>query len=151
MSQLFQELDGASNICISTHSLNSHPGTRNEIAHAQYTTQISHRKSDVLSKARTAISDLVPQEILMLEGALSLFTTTWLRLQTDSLDIFNWVQHNRVSSFSSELKPPDLVKEPPPCISAYLHGGYTVYSTLVNALDTYVEAIDSNLQQLTSS
>ncbi|KAJ7248613.1 hypothetical protein B0H12DRAFT_1234932 [Mycena haematopus] len=102
-------------------------GTRNEIAHAQYTTQISHRKSDALSKARTAISDLVPNGILMLEAALSLFTAIWLRLQTDSLDIFNWVQNNR---------------DPPPCISAYLHGGYTVYSTLIVALDTYAEAID---------
>ncbi|KAJ6481711.1 hypothetical protein C8R45DRAFT_1002812 [Mycena sanguinolenta] len=111
MSNLFQELDG----------------TRNEIVHAQYTTQISHRKSDVLSKARTAISDLVPNEILTLEAALSLITAMWLRLQTDSLEIYNWVQHNR---------------EPPACISAYLHGGYSVYSSFSDALDTYVEAID---------
>ncbi|KAF8208307.1 hypothetical protein K438DRAFT_1813786 [Mycena galopus ATCC 62051] len=81
MSTLFQELDA----------------TRNEVAHAQYTAQISHRKSDVLSKARTTISDLVPNEMLVLEAALSLFTAIWMRLQADSLDIFNWVQHNRVS------------------------------------------------------
>ncbi|KAJ6588461.1 hypothetical protein B0H19DRAFT_207242 [Mycena capillaripes] len=118
MSNLFQDLDG----------------TRNEVAHAQYTTQISHRKSDVLSNARTAISDLVPNEILTLEAALSMITAVWLRLQSDSLDIFNWVQNNR---------------EPPPCISAYLHGGYTLYSTLANSLDAYAEAID--LQQFSTA
>ncbi|KAK7042361.1 tryptophan synthase beta subunit-like PLP-dependent enzyme [Favolaschia claudopus] len=79
ISNLFQELDGM----------------RNEVAHAQYTTQISHRKSDVLSQARTAISDLVPSQTLMLEGTLNLFAAIWLRLQTDSLDILNWVQHGR--------------------------------------------------------
>ncbi|KAJ7821340.1 hypothetical protein B0H13DRAFT_372323 [Mycena leptocephala] len=118
MSILFQDLDG----------------TRNEIAHAQYTTQISHRKSDVLSKARTAISDLAPNEILLPEAALSFLTAIWLRLQADCLDIFNWVQSNR---------------EPPPSIAAYMHGGYTVYSTLANSLDVYVEAID--LQQFTGT
>ncbi|KAJ7624980.1 hypothetical protein DFH06DRAFT_745053 [Mycena polygramma] len=117
ISNLFQEFDG----------------TRSAVAHAQYATQISHRKSDVLSNARTAISDLVPHEILTLEAALSHLTAIWLRLQTDSLDIFNWVQTNR---------------EPPPSISAYLHGGYTVYSTLANSLDAYVQAID--LQQYTN-
>ncbi|KAJ6511376.1 hypothetical protein C8R47DRAFT_963807 [Mycena vitilis] len=102
-------------------------GTQSAVAHAQYTTQISHRKSDVLSNARTAISDLVPHEILTIEATFSHLTAIWLRLQTDSSEIFNWVQTNR---------------EPPPSISAYLHGGYTVYSALANSLDAYVEAID---------
>ncbi|KAK7019892.1 tryptophan synthase beta subunit-like PLP-dependent enzyme [Favolaschia claudopus] len=111
ISNLFQELDGM----------------RNEVAHAQYTTQISHRKSDVLSQARTAISDLVPSQTLMLEGTLNLFAAIWLRLQTDSLDILNWVQHGR---------------EPPPCTSAYLNGSSTIYFALANILDTYAETID---------
>ncbi|KAJ7481627.1 hypothetical protein FB451DRAFT_1129986 [Mycena latifolia] len=111
MLNLFQDLDG----------------TRNEVAHAQYTTQISHRKSDVLSKARTAISDLIPNGMLLLEASLSLFLAIWLRLQADCLDIVNWIQNNR---------------EPPPSIAAYLHGGYSIYSVLANSLDSYVEAID---------
>jgi len=115
MSSVFQDLDG----------------TRNEVAHAQYTTQISHRKSDVLSKARTAISDLVPNEISILETAMSLFMAIWLRLQADCLEIVNWLQNN--------------FREPPPSVSAYLHGGYTIYSVLAASLDSYVEAID--LQQ----
>ncbi|KAJ7164980.1 hypothetical protein C8R46DRAFT_301577 [Mycena filopes] len=117
MSNLFQELDG----------------TRNEVAHAQYTAQISHRKSDVLSKARIATSDLVPNQISLLEPILSLITAIWLRLQGDSSDVLHWVQNNR---------------EPPPCVSAYLHGGHTIYSTLANCLDSYVEGID--LQQFAS-
>ncbi|KAJ7701752.1 hypothetical protein B0H17DRAFT_163832 [Mycena rosella] len=81
ISSLFQDLDG----------------TRNEVTHAQYTTQISHRKSDVLSKARTAISDIVPNEILMLEAPLNLLLAIWLRLQADCLEIVNWIQNNRVT------------------------------------------------------
>ncbi|KAJ7130132.1 hypothetical protein C8R44DRAFT_61510 [Mycena epipterygia] len=111
ISSLFQDLDG----------------TRNEVAHAQYTAQISHRKSDVLSQARTAISDLVPNEISILEATLNFFLAIWLRLQADCLDVVSWIQNNR---------------EPPPSISAYLHGGYTIYSALANSLDAYVEAID---------
>ncbi|KAJ6591114.1 hypothetical protein DFH09DRAFT_193770 [Mycena vulgaris] len=87
MSNLFQDLDG----------------TRNEVTHAQYTTQISHRRSDVLSKARIAISDLVPNEILLLEASLSLFLAIWLRLQADCLDIANWIQNNRVSYLNLKL------------------------------------------------
>ncbi|KAJ7628570.1 hypothetical protein FB45DRAFT_40738 [Roridomyces roridus] len=118
MANLFQELDG----------------TRNQIAHAQYTTQISHRKSDALSTARIAISDLVPSQISTLETTLSLFMAVWLRLQADCLDIFNWVTNNR---------------EPPPCISAYLRGGYTIYSVLAGSLDSYAEAMD--LEQFSST
>ncbi|KAJ7757028.1 hypothetical protein B0H16DRAFT_1721492 [Mycena metata] len=117
MSNLFQDLNG----------------TRSEVAHAQYTTQISQRKSDALSKARIATSDLVPNQIALLEPILSLITAIWLRLQGDSLDVFNWVQSNR---------------EPPPCISTYLQGGHTIYSTLANCLDNFVEGID--LQQFAS-
>ncbi|KAJ7031638.1 hypothetical protein C8F04DRAFT_695714 [Mycena alexandri] len=117
MSNLFQDLNG----------------TQSEVAHAQYTTQISHRKSDVLSKARIATSDLVPNQILLLEPILSLVTAIWLRLQGDSLDVLNWVQNNR---------------EPPPCISTYLQGGHTIYSALANCLDNFVEVID--LQQFAS-
>ncbi|KAJ7135436.1 hypothetical protein C8R43DRAFT_894099 [Mycena crocata] len=108
-------------------------GARNEVAHAQYATQISHRKSDVLSKARTTVSDLVPIVMVTLEETLSFIMAIWLRLQADCLDIFNWIQSNR---------------EPPPCISIYLNGGYTLYSQLASCLDAYVEAID--LQQLST-
>ncbi|KAJ7747980.1 hypothetical protein DFH07DRAFT_1062673 [Mycena maculata] len=112
MSTLFQDLDG----------------TRNAVAHAQYTTQISHRTSDVLSKAQTAISDLVPNQMLTLETALTLFMGIWLTLQADCLEIVNWIQN--------QDNP-----EPPSSVSAYLHG-YTIYSVLATSLDNYVEAID---------
>ncbi|KAJ7057086.1 hypothetical protein C8F01DRAFT_342843 [Mycena amicta] len=118
MSTLFQNLDDA----------------RNEIAHAQYTAKMSHRTSEVLSATRTAISDLVPNEMLVVEAILSLVMAIWLRLQADCLDIANWVQNT--------------AQEPPPGISAYLQG-FTIYATLSSSLDSYAEAID--MQTLSSS
>ncbi|KAJ7507282.1 hypothetical protein B0H11DRAFT_197708 [Mycena galericulata] len=121
MSNLFQDLDG----------------TRNEVAHAQYTAQISHRKSDALSKARTAISELVPNEISTLETAITFFMSVWLTLQADCLEIVTWIQNNS--------------REPPPSIYVYIHGGYTLYSVLSSSLDSYVEAIDSHQQQISNT
>ncbi|KAJ6610500.1 hypothetical protein B0H10DRAFT_412291 [Mycena sp. CBHHK59/15] len=104
--------------------------TRSEVAHQQYTSRMSHRRAGTLSQVRTAISDLVPSELLTLEAALSFFMSIWLRLQADCLDIVSWIQNDRNNP------------EPPPCIAVHLHGGYTIYSTLANSLDLYVEAID---------
>lgn len=103
ISTLFQNLDGGLKIYFVFIVVNVSLGTRNEVAHAQYTAQISHRTSDVLSQARTAISDLVPNEISILEATLSFFLAIWLRLQADCLDVVNWIQNNRVSR-SGNLK-----------------------------------------------
>nr|GAT45959.1 tryptophan synthase beta subunit-like PLP-dependent enzyme [Mycena chlorophos] len=98
MSTLFQGLDDA----------------RNEIAHAQYAAKMSHRTSEVLSTTRTAVSDLVPRQMLLVETMLSLVMAIWLRLQADCLDIGNWV------------RSPSM--DPPACIAAYSHGS-TIYET----------------------
>ncbi|KAF7319408.1 Tryptophan synthase beta subunit-like PLP-dependent enzyme [Mycena chlorophos] len=76
MSTLFQGLDDA----------------RNEVAHAQYAAKMSHRTSEVLSTTRTAVSDLVPRQMLLVETMLSLVMAIWLRLQADCLEVGNWVR-----------------------------------------------------------
>ncbi|KAJ7291126.1 hypothetical protein C8J57DRAFT_1043674 [Mycena rebaudengoi] len=113
LTNLYQELDR----------------TRNEVAHAQYASQISHRKSDILSNVRSAISDLVPNEVSSLETALNFMMAIWLRLQADCQEMLTWIQKGRNSP-------------PPPSVATYFHGGYTIYSALSVSLDQYVEGID---------
>ncbi|TFK75683.1 hypothetical protein BDN72DRAFT_450399 [Pluteus cervinus] len=104
--------------------------TRNEVAHADYTAQLSHSNTDVVTTAQKAISTLVADEILAFESMLCFLLSAWTRLQTDCAEIYRWLSQPRQS--------PDT----PHVIISYQDNGNTLYGTIANALDAYVVAID---------
>jgi hypothetical protein len=107
--------------------------TQNEIAHAHYASQVSHRRTDVLTTARTTLSMLVSDEMLTVETGLSLFLSIWSRLQTDCTDILKWLQNGKHHSVTADLPPP---------IASYLEGSRTLYASIGDALGIYVAGID---------
>lgn len=70
-------------------------GTRNELVHANYAAQVSHRQTDVLTTVRTMISSLVTDQLFGMESTLSLFLSIWAMLQTDCMGILMWLQGPR--------------------------------------------------------
>ncbi|GLB39918.1 hypothetical protein LshimejAT787_0704280 [Lyophyllum shimeji] len=104
--------------------------TRNEVAHAQYTAQVCHRKTDAITTAQTTMSTLVSDEMIALESGLSFFLIVWSALQSDCADILHWLQNPRNHP------------ETPGAIVALLDGGQTLYATVADALDTCVMGID---------
>jgi hypothetical protein len=104
--------------------------TRNEVAHAHYTAQVCHRKTDAITTAQTTMSTLVSDEMITFELGLSLFVSIWSRLQSDCTDILHWLQNPRNYS------------ETPGVIVASLEGGHTLYATVADALDICVMGID---------
>ena len=103
-------------------------GTQNEIAHAHYASQVSHRKTDVLTTARTTLSMLVSDEMLTIETGLSLFLSIWSRLQTDCMDILKWLQkgkhHSVCWTYRINFKSvSDRVSASSPCrVLQWVHG-----------------------------
>jgi hypothetical protein len=104
--------------------------SRNEVAHAQYTAQVCHRKTDAITTAQTTMSTLVSDEMIAIELGLSFFLSIWSRLQSDCTDILHWLQNPRNHP------------ETPGAIVALLDGGQTLYATVADALDTCVMGID---------
>ncbi|KAF8062327.1 hypothetical protein FPV67DRAFT_266790 [Lyophyllum atratum] len=104
--------------------------TRNEVAHAQYTAQVCHRKTDAITTAQTAMSTLVSDEMIAIESGISFFLAIWSRLQWDCTDILHWLQNPRNHP------------ETPSAIVSLLDGGQTLYATVADALDTCVIGID---------
>ncbi|THV05761.1 hypothetical protein K435DRAFT_890403 [Dendrothele bispora CBS 962.96] len=104
--------------------------TQNEIVHAHYAAQVSHRRTDVLTTARTAIAKLVSDEILTIEAKLSFFMSIWLRLQTDCVEIMRWLENSRNNMPT------------PASVHSYMESGLTLYASIADALDIYVAGID---------
>ncbi|RDB23491.1 hypothetical protein Hypma_009392 [Hypsizygus marmoreus] len=104
--------------------------TRNEVAHAQYTAQVCHRKTDAITTAQTTMSTIVFDEMIAIESGLSLFLSIWSRLQCDCTDILQWLQNPRSHP------------EVPHAIISLLDGGHTLYATMADALDSCVMGID---------
>ncbi|KAF9463275.1 hypothetical protein BDZ94DRAFT_1259539 [Collybia nuda] len=104
--------------------------TRNEVAHAQYASQVCRRKTDALAITQTTMSKLVSDEMIMLESGLSLFLSIWSRLQCDCIDILQWLQNPRA-------RP-----EMPPALVSVIDSGDTLYATVAGALDVFVTGID---------
>ncbi|KAG7095724.1 hypothetical protein E1B28_006437 [Marasmius oreades] len=111
-------------------------GAHNELVHAQYSAQIAHRNTDIVTTTRTAISNLVSDEMLNLQSGLNLFLTIWATLRTECMDILEWLENQKKHQNPS---PP-----PPPCVESYLTDGSTLYSSLAGALDIYVEGLESS-------
>ncbi|KAL0946185.1 hypothetical protein HGRIS_012446 [Hohenbuehelia grisea] len=107
--------------------------THNEVAHADYAAQVSHRRNDSVTTSRAAVSSLASDQMMAIQGSLGLFLAIWSRLQTDCTEILRWVQTTH--------SPNDL----PPSLTVYLQGGQTFYSTLAQSLDAFVSAIDPSL------
>lgn len=103
-----------------------------ELVHAQYSVQVAHRNTDIVATTRTAISNLVSDEILNIQTGLGLFLTIWATLRTECMDVLEWLENQK--------KHP----KPPPCVETYLTDGRTLYSSLAGALDAYIEGLEAS-------
>jgi hypothetical protein len=102
---------------------------RNEVAHAQYASQLSQSRTDPLAIAQTMVSAFLLDQTLTSESGLSLFLSIWSRLRTDCSEIFHWI------------KNPGQVPVPS-VISCYAESGSTLYLPLATALDVYATGVD---------
>ncbi|KAH9474790.1 hypothetical protein JR316_0013255 [Psilocybe cubensis] len=105
---------------------------RDEVAHAQYSSQLRICRTNPLSIGHTMISAFLLDEILTSESGLSLYLSIWSRLRTDCSDIFHWVKN------PAQVPVPSV-------ISCYAETRSTVYSSLATALDVYMLGIDPSL------
>lgn len=68
-------------------------GKRNEVAHAQYASQLRQSRTDPLATAQTMVSAFLLDQMLTSESGLSLFLSIWSRLRTDCNEIFHWLKN----------------------------------------------------------
>jgi len=73
--------------------LSSTIGKRNEVAHAQYASQLRQSRTDPLAAAQTMVSAFLLDQMLTSESGLSLFLSIWSRLRTDCNEIFHWLKN----------------------------------------------------------
>ncbi|KAJ7595020.1 hypothetical protein C8J56DRAFT_454931 [Mycena floridula] len=102
---------------------------QNEMTHAHYAVQVSHRTTDVLTSSILTISTLISEEMLILEASLSFFLTIWSRLQSDCLAVHQWLQDPR----SCEI---------PPCVAAYFESRKTIYGSITESVDLFISGLD---------
>lgn len=125
--------------------------TRNEVAHAQYSAQVCHRKADAIIAAQTTISALVSDEMIIIESGLSLFLSVWSRLQFDCAELLQWLQAPKTHpvrrySLNTEASRLNYVlKELPLVIVSLLDSNHTLYASMADALDSCVMGIDPSL------
>lgn len=105
---------------------------RNEVAHAQYASQLRQSRTDPLAAAQTMLSAFLLDQMLTSESGSSLFLSIWSRLRTDCNEIFHW------------LKNPGQFAVPS-VISCYAENGSTIFAPLASALDVYSTGIDPSL------
>ena len=68
-------------------------GKRNEVAHAQYASQLRQSRTDPLATAQTMLSAFLLDQMLTSESGSSLFLSIWSRLRTDCNEIFHWLKN----------------------------------------------------------
>lgn len=110
------------------HGLDS---KRNEVAHAQYSSQIRMQQNDCLAIAHSTLASLVADVSLSLESGLVLFLSIWSRLRMDCGEILQWI---------SAAAP----AEAPLVLVGYQECGPALYVTLSLALQSCVSSIDTN-------
>ncbi|KAJ8521524.1 hypothetical protein ONZ45_g1782 [Pleurotus djamor] len=65
---------------------------QSELTHADYASQLQHRKTDTVTTSRAALSTLVSDQMILTQAILGLSLAIWARLQTDCRDILAWLQ-----------------------------------------------------------
>ncbi|KAK0194296.1 hypothetical protein F5146DRAFT_998705 [Armillaria mellea] len=96
---------------------------KSEVTHAQYAVQVSHRQTDALNTARSAVSSFVFDLMVNVEHGLSLFLAVWPSIMNDCLQMVVWLQ-NPVTSL-------------PPSVSVYVESGMMLYAPIGAALELY--------------
>ncbi|KAF8902623.1 hypothetical protein CPB84DRAFT_1775843 [Gymnopilus junonius] len=104
---------------------------RNEVAHAQYASQLRQNRTDPLAIAQTMVSTYFSDQTLTSESVLGLFLSIWSRLRTDCSEIFHWIKN------PSHVAVPSVV-------SCYVESGCTLHLPLATALDVYAAWADPN-------
>ncbi len=66
---------------------------KSEVTHAQYAVQVSHRQTDALNTARSAVSSFVFDLMVNVEHGLSLFLAVWPSIMNDCLQMVAWLQN----------------------------------------------------------
>lgn len=101
---------------------------KSEVTHAQYAVQVSHRQTDALNTARSAVSSFVFDLMVNVEYGLSLFLSVWSSVMGDCLQMVAWLQ-NPVASL-------------PPSMSVYIDSGMMLYAPVGAALELYSGELD---------
>ncbi|KAK0484852.1 hypothetical protein IW261DRAFT_1459114 [Armillaria novae-zelandiae] len=101
---------------------------KSEVTHAQYAVQVSHRQTDALNTARSAVSSFVFDLMVNVEHGLSLFLAVWPSIMNDCLQMVAWLQ-NPVTSL-------------PPSMSVYVESGMMLYAPIGAALEVYSSELD---------
>lgn len=109
--------------------------TENEKTHIHYTVQMAHRRTDLITMVRTAMSSLVSNEITTFETGLTFLLTLWSRLQTDCLQLNKWLSES-------------CHQEIPACVLAYAESQKTFYRPLSDCLNIFSAEIDQSLAKI---
>lgn len=122
---------------------------RNEVAHAQYSSQIRMQQNDCLAIAHSTLASLVADVSLSLESGLVLFLSIWSRLRMDCGEILQWISAaapavRRCIIVLGKLSLTAVNQEAPLVLVGYQECGPALYVTLSLALQSCVSSIDTN-------
>ncbi|PPQ66430.1 hypothetical protein CVT24_007196 [Panaeolus cyanescens] len=105
------------------HAYSQMDAKQNELAHAQYSSQIRQSRTDHLGNAHTQLISFLVEYLMASESTLSLFLSIWSRLRTDCTEVFYWSKSGPSPSTT------------PNSIAFFMEGGLTLYTPLASGLD----------------